>query len=59
MNTKPIDPFGPEAHNAQAPEHSGNFGHYCPEWDDLWICKDCAEYECCTCFACEPKTPEE
>ncbi len=44
------DPFGPEAHNEQIPNHSGLHGHYCVEWDGLWICEDCDEFDCCSCF---------
>lgn len=44
------DPFGPEAHDEAVPRHSKKRGHYCPEWDDLWICEDCEEFECCECF---------
>ncbi len=43
------DPFGPEAHDKHAPTHSGKRGHYCYDWDGLWICEDCSEFECCKC----------
>lgn len=44
------DPFGWRAHDKQVPEHSGLNGHYCNEFDGLWICQDCSEWDCCTCF---------
>ena len=44
------DPFGPEAHDRQCPTHSKENGHYCHEFDGLWICKDCSEATCCLCF---------
>lgn len=46
------DPFGQKAHddNCCPLGHSGDYGHYCLDWDGLWICKDCAEFDCCTCF---------
>ena len=50
LEAEPIDPFGPEAHAAGAPEHSGKRGHYCAEWDGLWICEDCEEFKFCNCW---------
>lgn len=44
------DPFGQYAHDTHAPKHSGKFGHYCCEFDGLWICEDCSEFQCCLCF---------
>lgn len=44
------DPFGRYAHDCDCPKHSGKKGHYCTEWDDLWICEDCEEFEVCLCF---------
>ena len=46
------DPFGPEAHNTFGitASHSGNKGHYCADWDGLWICEDCDEFDFCLCF---------
>jgi hypothetical protein len=44
------DPFGPEAHNEACPDHSGKQGHYCLEFDGLWICEDCLEFEACSCL---------
>lgn len=53
------DPFGPEAHDRGTANHSGKRGHYCLEWDGLWICEDCPEFECCLCFPREPHASEE
>ena len=25
-------------------------GHYCIEWDFMWIDEDSPEFECCLCF---------
>jgi hypothetical protein len=47
------DPFGKEAHDEHAPNHSGEEGHFCWEWDGLWICKDCPEFEFCHCLVNE------
>lgn len=45
------DQFGPVAHDRFAPTHSGHKGHYCAEWDGLWICEDCEEFKiCCQCW---------
>lgn len=49
------DPFGMAAHDRAAPKHSGIKGHYCLEFDGLWICEDCTEFDCCTCLPKEPK----
>lgn len=50
------DPFGPETHNTLFPYHSGKCGHYCWDYDDLWICEDCEEFHSCSCIE---KTPEQ
>jgi len=34
-------PFGKNAHNRRNLNHSGKHGHYCWEWDQLYICEDC------------------
>lgn len=52
------DPFGPEAHDKAFPEHKKP-GHYCLDWDGLWICPDCEEFECCTCRFEDDPTPNE
>lgn len=49
------DPFGCYAHDTGPrqiqDQHSGRYGHYCHEWDGLWICEDCVEeFEVCLCF---------
>lgn len=44
------DPFGPYAHDTSCPAHSRKHGHYCTEWDGLWICSDCEEFNACLCF---------
>lgn len=44
------DPFGPDAHDEHHTSHSKSMGHYCCDWDGLWICEDCPEFECCTCY---------
>lgn len=44
------DPFGMAVHDSRSPGHSGIRGHYCLEFDGLWICEDCTEFYCCTCF---------
>lgn len=51
-----IDPFGPEAHDKYAPQHTKVSGHYCYDFDGLWICEDCPEFHVCTCVE---KTPEQ
>jgi len=28
---------------------TGDFGHYCPDWDYLPIDETCMEYQACTC----------
>lgn len=42
------DPFGKESHD-DFDCHSGIRGHYCPDWDGLYICQDCPEFESCCC----------
>ena len=49
MTEEAIDPFGKEMHDKHCPEHSGNKGHFCGDWDGLWICEDCEEFKCCWC----------
>lgn len=43
------DPFGWKMHKKHAPTHGDKYGHYCDEFDGLWICEDCDEYEVCNC----------
>lgn len=43
------DLFGPRAHDEHNPTHSKRDGHYCHDWDGLWICADCPEYDVCIC----------
>lgn len=43
------DQFGREAHDRWSPEHSDKYGHECPDWDFLYICEDCDEFQACTC----------
>lgn len=38
-----------ERHKART-KHSGEKYHECIEWDLMWICKDCREFEYCKCF---------
>lgn len=52
------DPYGPEAHAKHCPTHSGKQGHYCPDWDFLWICEDCGEAACCTDLAQATETKD-
>lgn len=42
-------------HDAHHPEHSGEEGHYCYEWDYLYICKDCPEFIVCHCTVSNDK----
>lgn len=46
----PFDRFGEYGHMYYNPEHSGKYGHYCHDWDGLYICEDCVEFKSCTCF---------
>ena len=48
--TEPDDEFGRECHNRHYPNHSRRKGHYCGEFDGLWICEDCPEFQHCICF---------
>ena len=41
--------FSKEWHNDVFPTHSCKQGHYCLEWDDMYICEDCMEFGCCEC----------
>ena len=34
---------------------TGDYKHYCPDWDDLPIDETCGEFGWCTCFADDPK----
>lgn len=43
------EPFDKDDHDEHCPHHSGKRGHYCPEWDELYICEDCPEFESCVC----------
>jgi uncharacterized protein len=53
-----IEPFSKEDHDRHWPKHSGSRGHYCLDWDQLWICEDCQEFECCSCDLEEPESDE-
>jgi hypothetical protein len=44
------DPYGMEVHDLEHFEHSRRRGHYCGDFDGLWICEDCEEFENCLCF---------
>jgi len=50
-----MDPFGPEAHDQNC---SGRLGHYCAEWDGLYICENCPEFKWCLCEFVNEVTPE-
>lgn len=44
------DHFGWVRHDrGAARSHSGRWGHFCLEWDGLWICEDCGEFDACLC----------
>ena len=52
------DPFGKYAHDKYY-KHKlshgfgaclGRCGHYCYEWDGLYICIHCDEFDCCSCY---------
>ena len=42
-------PCGKDDHDLYMPHHSGNNGHYCPDWDGMYICDDCPEADVCFC----------
>lgn len=44
------DEFGRYWHDMAHPTHSKKKGHFCNDFDGLWICEDCGEYTCCRCF---------
>ena len=49
--TLPFDRFGPNGHRYyHKGSHTNRFGHFCPEWDYMWICSDCKEFQACKCF---------
>lgn len=48
--TLPFDRFGFSGHSYYNPDHNNKHGHYCWDWDGLWICEDCEEFKSCTCF---------
>lgn len=55
------DPFGRYAHDTWGKKHGHSLknGHYCAEWDDMYICEDCDEARCCLCFGYQlNKTPQ-
>lgn len=54
--TLPFDRFGPNGHKYyHKGSHTNRFGHFCSEWDYLWICGDCKEFQACKCFEeCNP-----
>ena len=45
-------------HDRMNKDHSGKNGHWCAEWDGLYICEDCPEYTVCHCFK-HLEIPEE
>lgn len=44
------DPFGKIKHDNYGERHSGRWAHFCWEWDGLWICEDCGEFDACLCW---------
>lgn len=34
---------------------TGDYKHYCPDWDDLPIDETCGEFGGCTCYMDDPK----
>lgn len=57
--TEPLDDeHGWRMHDKHCPDHSGYYGHYCNEFDGLWICKDCSEWDVCTCVTKEEAKDE-
>lgn len=34
---------------------TGDYKHYCPDWDDLPIDETCTEFGGCTCYLDDPK----
>lgn len=48
--TLPFDRFGPNGHRHYHKSHTNRFGHFCPEWDYMWICNECREFNACRCF---------
>lgn len=51
-----MDLPGKTNHTITCPTHSGNKGHYCWDWDGLYICADCPEFECCSCSGLDKET---
>lgn len=47
-----------ESHDKHNPEHSGLLQHSCPNWDYLYICADCPEFDACLCFSPDPQSLE-
>jgi len=47
------DEFGRYRHDMAHPTHSKKQGHFCHDFDGLWICSDCGEFACCRCFEME------
>lgn len=52
------EPFGKNDHDRHQPGHSGKHGHECPEWDYLYICADCEEFEFCECYKVATTDPK-
>jgi len=43
---------GPEDRKQHDKIHPDNKkGHFCWEWDFLYICEHCKEFHCCNCFS--------
>lgn len=52
--TLPFDRSGTNGHRYYTKgSHSSKKGHFCLEWDSLWICEDCQEFQACKCFDAE------
>lgn len=41
--------FDKAEHDHFNPAHSGAHGHFCQDWDYMFICDDCHERDGCTC----------
>lgn len=34
---------------------TGDYAHWCPDWDDLPIDETCLEFSCCCCYRDDPQ----
>lgn len=49
------DHWGEDCEREYGRRLTGDYAHWCPEWDDLPIDETCREFFACSCFGKDPR----